>query len=162
MRRLVVVSIAIAVVVGATTSAFADSFSFSYIGTGVTATGTFTTNTLLGGSYLITNITGTRNGDAMTLIGPLGFDGNDNLLYPTSPLLDFAGFSFEAAGIDHNVYFNSPGCCGGAVTYYETATPGILGTQISFSVAAVPEPSALVLLVTGIVAIGSRRRPTLD
>jgi len=55
-----------------------------------------------------------------------------------------------------------PGCCGGAVTYYETATPGVLGTEISFSVTAVPEPPPLVLLVTGILAVGSRIRPKLN
>jgi hypothetical protein len=135
------------------TSALADSFSFSYTGSGVTASGTFTTNSLSGGSYLITAITGTRNGQSMTLLAPLAFDGNDNLLFPTSPLLDFNGFSFAAGGVNYNVYFNSFACCGGTTTYYETSTPGVLGTQVNFS-ASVPEPSTFVLLVSGLAAIG--------
>jgi PEP-CTERM motif-containing protein len=135
------------------TSAFADSFSFSYTGSGVTASGTFTTNSLSGGSYLITAITGTRNGQSMTLLAPLAFDGNDNLLFPTSPVLNFK-FSFTAGGVNYNVYFNSFACCGGTTTYYETSTPGVLGTQINFSASAVPEPSAFVLLISGLAAIG--------
>jgi hypothetical protein len=134
-------------------SSFADSFSFSYTGSGVTASGMFTTNPLSGGSYLITAITGNRNGQSMTLLPLNFFDGNDNRLFPGSPTLDFSGFSFTAGGVNYNVYFNSFACCGGTTAYYETSTETVLGTQISFA-SSVPEPSSFVLLVSGLVAIG--------
>ena len=136
------------------TSAYADSFTFSYVGSGITANGVLQTNSLVSGSYLITGLTGTRNGSAMTLLTPFAFAGNDNLVFPGTPSLDFAGFSYSAGGTNYNVYYNTPPCCNGAVDYYETTVSGSLGTQIRFSIASVPEASSLTLLASGLGLIG--------
>ena len=145
----------------AATSAYADSFDFSYGASGIAATGTFYTDSLLNGSFLITGISGTRNGQVMTLLAPNAFDGNDNLLFPNTPFLDFNGFSFEAGGIDYNVYFNSIACCGGSQSYYETSIPGVLGPQITFSAIQTTEPSSLMLLgssALGVLSVFRRKR----
>jgi hypothetical protein len=136
------------------TSAYADSFTFSYTGSGITASGILQTDSLVSGSYLITGLTGTRNGSAMTLLAPNAFAANDNLIFQSEPRLDFAGFSYVAGGTNYNVYYNTPPCCNGAVDYYETTVSGNLGQQIRFSMSAVPEASSLALLASGLGLIG--------
>ena len=87
-------------ITGASSSARADLlWDFSYTGTGLTGTGAAapaisasgqltTTDTLVGGAYTITGITGMRNGVAISaLLAPGVIQGNDNLLFPSAPPL---------------------------------------------------------------------------
>lgn len=144
-------------------AAKADTFSFTISG-GYSASGTLTTDPLSGGSYLITGISGSQDGDSITSLIPVnGFAANDNLLYPTPPLLDIPGFSFVAGGVDYNVYYDGADFGGSATSYYETTVSGVLGSQVNFSVVPTPEPSTLLLFVVGLVALvlWRRRIPTL-
>lgn len=102
-------------------AAKADSFSFNFSGSGFTGSGTFTASaTTTPGQYLISDISGTTNGVAITgLLGtfsfpPIGDLANDNDLY--FPLfeggaLDNDGLSFKtgtgAGTTDYNIYYLS-------------------------------------------------------
>ncbi|HUN90093.1 MAG TPA: hypothetical protein VMU28_14940, partial [Terriglobales bacterium] len=77
LRTRIILLLALVIVL-ASSAAVADSFNFSFTGTGVTGSGTLYTNAFSGGSYLVTGISGTQNGKAMTLLAPNAFDGNDN------------------------------------------------------------------------------------
>lgn len=101
-KSLWTISIVLLSVAAAAPSVHASpiTYNFSITG-GYTASGTLTLDSLSGGSYPITGISGTQDGQAITmLIPPGGFAGNDNLLYASPPLLDFAGLSFVAGGVD--------------------------------------------------------------
>jgi hypothetical protein len=144
-------------------NAHADSFTFTFGGI-ASGGGTFTTNPLSGGTYLVTGITGNVDGLTITsLFAPGGFHGNDNELYPTSPLVDVNGISFETAdGRDWRLYQIIP-------IYI---TPYVLESHLggeSFSygldftitpVATTPEPPVVLLLgagLLGLVVIGRKR-----
>ena len=128
----------------------AESFNFTISGVGITASGSLTVTPVLGDVDLITGLTGTQNGQTMTLLGIGGFDGNDNLLYADSSL-DVLGFSFAAGGKDYNVYFNDlPLLLGGSESYYETSVLGGLGQKVSF---VAPEPPSYLLLAIGLLGL---------
>src|ERR1700733_8260012 len=91
----------------------ADTFNFSAIGSSgsFSGSGTLIATSEGGGEYLITAITGTG---VTGLFAPNGFNGNDNLLFPSaSPTLDSHGFSFtDVNGPDHydvNIFNNGSG-----------------------------------------------------
>jgi hypothetical protein len=136
---------------------------FSLIGTG-TLTATAPTS---GDAWHITAITGTAGGDSIT--GLISYEYSDNLLFPTSTLLDDNGLSFSLSdGTDVNVYsFYDPGSTGivpGNNNYGELVSSGAYGVGIfaisaPLSVAATPEPSTFVMLGTGLLgAAGALRR----
>src|SRR5215469_1470835 len=82
-------------------------WSWNYSGTGITASGTFTTldSPDARGGYLITAISGARNGQTITALQPTGtwIPGNepyavDNLVFAgPGPQLTKAGFGFALA-----------------------------------------------------------------
>jgi hypothetical protein len=148
----------------------ADSITFDIttIGTSISASGTFTTDPLSAGSYQITSIAGTLNGQPMTLL-PYGtyWGPSDNLLFAAGASLDYGGIAFTAGGNDYNLYdyrgndylcVVAPHTCGNtpappadypaAFNWTDTTTSGI------------PESSALVLLgigLLGVVGAASRK-----
>ncbi len=133
-------------------------YNFSYSGTGINATGTLT----LGdpgtepGSFLITGITGERNGIAISSLLPVGSyptepnTPNDNLFFPEQDIkLTFAGFSFQTVdGNNYNAYYSST-----ASSYKECNTPTCAAQdpQVTFTSTAVPEPAS----VLGLLAFGA-------
>src|SRR4026207_747529 len=83
------------------------NWNWSYSGDGITADGRFITDDTPDalGFYLITSITGTRNGTAITALQPTGtpIPGNepfavDNLVGLDGPQLTHNGFGYAIAG----------------------------------------------------------------
>jgi hypothetical protein len=146
-------------------AAHADTFNFAANGSSgpFSGSGTLTATSNGGGEYLITGITGTG---VTGLIAPGGFNGNDNLLFPTAtPTLDSDGFSFTAAnGPDHfqvNILNNGSGYF--AFIQDEDNFTEIVPVDFSLTSAAVPEPSSFILLGSGILGLaGVAKRKLLS
>ena len=151
MRFMLSLGLASALLAAA--SASATQYLFT-IGGGSTATGTLTVANpvVVGGSSLITAITGTYNGQAITgLAAPGGLGGNDNFLYVAQPsLLDILGFTFNGAFGDRNIF--SVGS-----TYFDLGA-GESNTVVNFQIRevapGVPEPATWAMMLVGFGAIG--------
>lgn len=158
--RLFVIAVALA---ASSLVAHADTFNFSVGGSaeGFSGSGVLTTSTNGSGDLLITGITGTG---VTSLIAPGGFNGNDNLLFPSSqPTLDSQGFSFTAVeGPDQfNVNVFNDGS--GYFAFFRDEDAFTATIPISFEVGStvspVPEPSTLLLIGTGLLgAAGAIRK----
>ena len=173
MKNLTLIWITLITVLGIMQPASALMWNWSYSAPGIDASGTLTTNDNLdaSGYYLITEITGMRNGETITGLQPTAtsIPGNepfivDNLISPDFPQLTGHGFGYETSeGNFVNPFFasflNPP-------SYFEvfSAPPFIPGFEnlgpedselpISFSATpiTVPETSSkLSLLTIGIV-----------
>ena len=167
MRSSNYLPIALLLVATAFVAARADSFDFAVNGGSgsFSGTGTFTTTSEGGGQFLITDITGTG---VTGLIAPNGFNGNDNLLFPTStPTLDSHGFSFtDVNGPDHfnvNIFDNISGYFAflqDEDNFTETIPVTFTVSPTPEGPSPVPEPSSFFLLGTGILsaAVLLRRR----
>jgi hypothetical protein len=163
-----ILATASALVFGTMQTASALSWNWNYSGTGIAANGTFTTNDTPNdlGFYLITGITGTRNGETITGLQPAGtpIPGNepfnvDNLISLNTQQLTTDGFGYSTSGGNYSnpffaSYLRTP-------TYLEvfSAPPIIPGFQnlglehselpISFSatIITVPEPTSILSLL---------------
>ncbi len=146
-------------------AAHADTFDFSAVGSSgsFSGSGVLTAATNGSGGYLISAITGTG---VTGLFAPGGFNGNDNLLFPSAmPTLDSKGFSFtDVNGPDHydvNIFDNGSGYS--AYLRDEDNFTQTVPVTFALSSAATPEPSSLILLGTGILGIiGIGRRKYLS
>lgn len=175
MKNLALSTIALAtasgLVFGTMPAASALSWDWNYSGSGITANGTFTTNDTPNdlGFYLISGITGTRNGETITGLQPTGtpIPGNepfnvDNLISLNTQQLTSDGFGYSTAlGNYSSPFFASFLPTPGYLEVF-SAPPIIpdfenLGLEdselpISFSatIITVPEPSSIFsLLIIG-------------
>jgi hypothetical protein len=166
-------------------AASALSWNWNYSGTGIAASGTFTTtdtpNDL--GFYLISGITGTRNGETITGLQAAGtpLPGNepfnvDNLISLNTQQLTGDGFGYFTSGGNYaSPFFASFLPTPGYLEVFSAPPfiPGFenLGTEdsespISFSATliAVPEPTSILsLLALGTLGAGSalkRHKPS--
>jgi len=148
------------------------------IGGSISGSGTLDAIFSSGTEYVVDSMSGTANGNPVTLNSNTGLSGyaiNDNLLfYPGSPnQLDFNGLSFIAGGNAFDLYYQSSSSgtpsgydCGFAG--YCLLGPGTNGTSgldnggdplatISFSaspVAATPLPATWSMLLIGFIGLG--------
>ncbi|MGF1937045.1 MAG: PEP-CTERM sorting domain-containing protein [Nostoc sp. ChiQUE02] len=172
-------------VFGTMQAASALSWNWNYSGTGIAANGTFTTNDTPNdlGFYLISEITGTRNGETITGLQATGtpIPGNepfnvDNLISLNTVQLTGDGFGYSTSGGNYSSPFfasflPTPG-------YLEvfSAPPIIPGFEnlgledselpISFSatIITVPEPTSLLSLpvLAGLGALSALKRNKLS
>jgi hypothetical protein len=148
------ITIALFSVLAITGSAYADTFDFTVTGSSGTfsGSGTLTTTSIGSGEYLITAITGTG---VTGLIAPGSFNGNDNLLFPsTVPRLNSNGFSFiDVNGpdkFDVNIFSGGSGY----FAYLQDEDHFTETVPVTFGLTStVPEPSTLFLLSTGILGL---------
>jgi hypothetical protein len=157
---------AVVILLGFSQSLYADTtFYFSFAGSGIDASGSGTATHVSGDEYLVTSLSGTQNGDPMTLLPPEGYADNDNYFLTSPPFLDIPGVSFSVpGGTDYNVYYY-------AGTYYDCNNvdngvcyvgSGVPLTSGSLSLDPTPEPGTLVLFATGLLGLaGMLRRKRL-
>jgi hypothetical protein len=148
----------------------AQMFTFDYFlpappdGFEISASGILTTTDLnpVTNTYTVTAISGTRSIDGLpgAITGLIDVPGS-NLLYAGQPWLNFDGLYFEAVNPfsflqEVNLYYDP-----WALSYTENWTEagyGVLHIAPAQSGPPVPEPSALLLLASGLIAIGFGRR----
>jgi len=141
-------------------------FDFTCTGCGgSSASGILTTSLVSGDTYLVTALSGTQAGDAMTLLPPDGYGGNDNIVSSVSPFLDGAGLSFSilAGSLDYNIYAYGDGWleCN---SHDETVCFPGQGSAVTFALtpAPSPEPGTLVLFGSGLLLLGGILRRKLS
>jgi hypothetical protein len=168
----------VAITLTMATAAASTLWQWQYSGAGITATGTFTTvdSPDENGGYLITGITGTRNGIAITGLQPPGtsipgnepFTVDDLVFLGPGPQLTSGGFGFSMADGSYSnpfyadflptpgylEFFSKPPFTGGM------PGPGSSELPVQFSVTpvAIPEPATSVLVLSGILAWSRVRR----
>jgi len=152
-------------------------WGWNYSAPGIVASGTFTTNDLpdAAGFYLITGITGTRNGETIVGLQPTGtaIPGNepfavDNLIRLDGPQLTHNGFGFAIGdGTYANPFFADFSSPARYLEFFSappfTQPNGPQDTELPISFAAmpttVPEPAtfALLLLALGMLRLQRSR-----
>ncbi len=179
MKRIVSV-LAAAVWLVPAASAGSIYFQFTYSGPGVSASGILTTTPVAPGEYLITGVSGQRNGSPITAFlypttgapGSLVYISNgssiDNLLFEpqvNGPFSDWTGSNDSPSGFvfqTQDGQFNPFTTNGQTYEYNVTQDGSSDGIPIQFSaVETGPEPETLALIGSGLLGLGwrLRRRP---
>ncbi|WP_293900696.1 PEPxxWA-CTERM sorting domain-containing protein [Phenylobacterium sp.] len=162
------------------TAAHATLLDWSYTAAnGTMGGGTFTADQDLvdPAIFHLTSVTGTIDG--LTILGLSGYDGADNQVYATSPVVvDTAGIAFDVGGgLNFNIYEDfgnfpppSPYAC---AAHYCIEGPAVLGQTagaapiraldaLNITVhgggAAVPEPASWALMLMGFGGLGAAIR----
>jgi hypothetical protein len=142
-------------------------WDWSYSGVGISAAGTFTTDDVADGLgfYRITDISGTRDGIAITGLQAsfTPIPGNapfavDNLVSLTGPQLTENGFGFALADGD----FANPFDSGTGDREYISSPPYVDGggieLPVTFAASLVPEPDAMSVMLVAVLGVCATRR----
>ncbi|HEY2709386.1 MAG TPA: PEPxxWA-CTERM sorting domain-containing protein [Caulobacteraceae bacterium] len=155
------------------TSASAAVFDFSILSAGNNdaASGQFTASSLGGDDYLVTGVTGTADGSAIT--GLSSYGGADQQLHlpgsATQSLADRAGIAFMTASLDYNIFAQVSGVpaysfCRSDEQLSCTGTDANdTPTDATFTVTAAtgtPEPASWAMMLLGIAGVGGVMRTT--
>lgn len=174
LPALLVAALPFLALLGALPSQAAILWAWSYSGNAISANGTFTTEDTPDGSgfYLITAITGTRNGVAITGLQPTGtpIPGNapfdvDNLVRLAGPQLTHSGFGFALAdGTYANPFFADFLPVPEYLEFFSlppySGTIGEDATELSITFTANPitEPTSLAVMAAGLLTLRAIRR----
>ena len=187
MRTKTSNSIAIALLVGASVGiAFATTTQYQWTlsGGGITGSGLLIAGAADNGGYDILSFTGTIDGSTIDLYGGQpgatpGFTPGagvrfQTILYPSldsgssncvggATLVDNCGIAFSLGDGYGNIYYNDTGKGTGAYEYtfvddFQNTSDLDATFAITSSTAATPEPGPIVLLATGLAAIGLAMR----
>jgi hypothetical protein len=138
------------------------AFSYSMDGQGstpmaVSAQGNLTTLQLDPNSYLVTGISGSWNGGAISsLLAPGAFAGNDNLVFGADPHVTSNGLSFAVSGVGDDGSGNVNVFDVGSYTEFSDN----VGFSPDFNLTELPEPASFTLLCIGVpfgLALARRR-----
>jgi hypothetical protein len=172
-KRLLIAATAIALLSAGAASA--NVYDFSFTGdNGVHGSGTFTTGPT-GSPFTVTDVTGTifdsegsLGSNPFTITGLSMYAGADNLLFfPASgspvAFVDFGGISFTTSGgTDFNFGgggSNPSGTVLNDSTNDPVGLPQVFGSSnITLSVAAVPEAATWAMMILGLGAVGAGLR----
>ncbi len=167
---------ALAIAASAFTLSGATLWNWSYTGSGIGAFGTFTTTDTPDGTgaFLITAISGERNGIAITGLQPPGtaipgnepFAVDDLVRRGAGPQLTGNGFGFSTAdGNFANPFFADFTSPPGYLEFFSTppftdAGGGATDSEraVQFTASPVPEPASLLLIVTAFMISGYQYR----
>lgn len=170
MRRCVSISAltALLTTVCITAAGASPVWKWSYSGDGIQASGTFITleKADANGGYLITVITGTRNGERITALQPAGtaIPGNepytvDNLVFKgPGPQLTSHGFGFATSGGNYSNPFYADFLSAPGYLEFFSMPPSHSHTELpvlfSATLVPAPEPGTGALLYTAIALAG--------
>jgi hypothetical protein len=162
-----IVAVLVAGLVSGIAAAASTLWNWSYSAAGISASGTFTTDDLPDGDggFLITAITGARNGSLITGLQPTGtaIPGNepylvDNLVFlRPGQQLTKDGFGFSTAdGTFANTFFADFLPTPAYLEFF--STPPFAGGQgpddselpVQFSASPVPEPATFAVFITAV------------
>jgi len=154
---------AVLFLLGCAQSLYAQTyFDFTCGGCGGSeAFGVLTTTLVSGDTYLVTALSGSQGGHAMTLLPPGGYAGNDNDVNSVAPFLDVNGLSFSVLSVDYNLYYD-PG-----TGYFECNEPDNGGCEtgqgipVTFALTPTPESGTLVLFGSGLLVLAGILRRKL-
>jgi hypothetical protein len=149
--------IASVLVLGAMLSgaAKADTYYFSYkdAANDIFGSGTFSTNDT-SSPFTISGITGTETylGLTETILGLSSYASADNVFYIPPPTLDFSGVSFFTASNQFGIGWT--GSNYGIIDSNSNSGGTCCGTDVTFNVSAVPEPSTWAMMILGFAGVG--------